>query len=133
MPPLRLLLVEDDAISRMSAEVSLRRQGHHVHTACNGQEALDALCAGEFDCVLMDIQMGGMDGLTATRHIRSGQSGVLDPNIPIVALTAYAGAEDRQRFLAAGMDDYVAKPVQPQELRAVLAKISSRREEYPRQ
>ncbi len=124
--PMRLLLVEDDDISRLSAELGLRKLGHHVRTACNGQEALEALRAERFDCVLMDIQMGGMDGLTATRNIRSGESGVLDPGIPIVALTAYAGTEDRDRFLASGMDDYVAKPVQPLELRTVLARIRAR-------
>lgn len=125
-PPMRLLLVEDDDISRMSAEVGLRNMGHHVRSASNGQGALDALRSAEFDCVLMDIQMGGMDGMTATRHIRSGKGGVLNPDIPIVALTAYAAAEDRERFLAAGMNDYAAKPVQPRELRRVLARISSR-------
>jgi two-component system, sensor histidine kinase len=127
-PLLHLLLVEDDDISRMSTEVGLSKLGHHVRSVSNGQEALDALRSETFDCVLMDIQMGGMDGMTATRHIRSGESGVLHPNIPIVALTAYAAAEDRDRFLAAGMDDYAAKPVQPQELRRLLTRAASRRD-----
>ena len=70
---MRLLLVEDDDINRMSAEVGLRKLGHHVSSATNGLEALDALRAAEFDCVLMDIQMAGMDGVY--RHPAHPQRG----------------------------------------------------------
>ncbi len=115
--PLRVLLVEDETSNRISAATMLRRHGHAVTEVENGQEALRALGREPFDVVLMDIQMPVMDGLTATRHIRGGEvpGGVKD--IPVIALTAYALEADRERFLAAGMNDFVAKPF---EIRALL-------------
>ncbi|NMC47916.1 MAG: response regulator, partial [Desulfovibrio sp.] len=114
---LRVLLVEDETSNRISAATMLRRHGHAVTEVENGQEALRALGREPFDVVLMDIQMPVMDGLTATRHIRGGEvpGGVKD--IPVIALTAYAMEADRERFLAAGMNDFVAKPF---EIRALL-------------
>ncbi|MDR3641912.1 MAG: PAS domain S-box protein [Humidesulfovibrio sp.] len=123
----RLLLVEDDEISRLSARVALEKMGHQVVTANHGEEALEALRSGRYDCVLMDVQMDVMDGLEATRRIRSGASGVLDAHVPVIAMTAYAMTGDRERFLDAGMDDYVAKPVQAEELEKALVRVLGKR------
>ncbi len=120
-----LLLVEDDEICRVSARLTLEKMGHHVVTAVNGAEALDALRTIAFDCVLMDIQMDVMDGVEATRRIRSGNSGVLDAQVPIIAMTAFAMTGDREKFLEAGMNDYIAKPVHHEELKTALARVIS--------
>jgi two-component system, sensor histidine kinase and response regulator len=121
--PLRLLLVEDEEISRMSARVTLEKMGHQVVTAKNGADALVVLRHGTFDCVLMDIQMDVMDGVEATKQIRSGHSGVLDAHVPIIAMTAYAMTCDRDQFLKEGMDDYIPKPVQREELIKTLTRV----------
>lgn len=120
---LRLLLVEDEEINRLSTRLLLEKLGHKVDTANNGQEALEALRVNRYDCVLMDVQMDVMNGLEATRLIRSGTSGVLDAQVPIVAVTAFAMAGDRERFLEAGMNGYVAKPVQVAELQKALGRV----------
>ncbi|PKN07569.1 MAG: hypothetical protein CVU73_12535 [Deltaproteobacteria bacterium HGW-Deltaproteobacteria-8] len=125
--PLRLLLVEDEEISRLSARLILEMMGHQVDTARHGGEALEALRCGSYDCVLMDVQMDVMDGVEATRQIRSGSSCALDPHTPIIAMTAYAMTGDREKFLEAGMDDYVAKPVQVQDLEKALARVRGKR------
>jgi CheY-like chemotaxis protein len=122
-PPLRILLVEDDEISRLSARLTLERMGHRVVTANDGAEALKALHDSAYDCVLMDVQMDVMDGVEATRRIRTGAPGVLNPHVPIIAMTAYAMAGDRERFLEAGMDDYVPKPVKVEELNRALGRV----------
>jgi len=119
----RLLVVEDDEVNRLSARLNLEKMGYQVATANHGREALDALSGGLYDCVLMDIQMDVMDGVEATRQIRSGNHGVLDADVPIVAMTSYAMTGDREKFLAAGMDDYVAKPVQMDDLKTVLGQL----------
>jgi CheY-like chemotaxis protein len=90
--------------------------GHRVDTANNGIQALEMLARGRYDAVLMDCQMPLMDGYEATRRVRSGLAGCPDPGVPIIALTAYALPEDRLRCLAAGMTDYVAKPLRPGDL-----------------
>jgi CheY-like chemotaxis protein len=90
----------------------------------NGEEAVEALRAIPYDLVLMDCEMPVMDGFAATAAIRSGQSAVLNPNIPVIALTAHVGQGDRDRCLAAGMNDYVSKPVQLAALAAVLERWS---------
>ncbi|WP_243358562.1 response regulator [Fundidesulfovibrio terrae] len=120
---LRLLLVEDEAVNRMSMQRLLEKRGHEVATARDGQEALEAVAAGDFDLVLMDIQMPVMNGLEATRKIRTDRSIGNKARIPIVAMTAYAMAGDRERFLAAGMDDYVSKPVRISELAEVIRRV----------
>lgn len=126
---LRILLVEDDEVSRVSARLLLERMGHDALTTSNGAEALDALRAGRFDCVLMDVQMSVMDGVEATRQIRSGKSGVLDAQTPVIAMTAYAMGGDREQFIAAGMDEYVAKPMIAEELAAAISRaVAIRRE-----
>ena len=121
---LRLLLVEDDEICRISARLTLEKMGHHVVMAENGVEALEALREDTFDCVLMDVQMDVLDGVEATRKIRSGNAGALDTQIPIIAMTAYAMTGDREKFLGAGMNDYIAKPVQVVELKKTLGRVA---------
>lgn len=117
-PVARLLLAEDNAVNRMVAVRILQDLGYQVTTVEDGVEALEKLAAEEFDLLLSDVQMPRMDGLELTRRIRSGDAG--DPGIPIVAMTAHAFAEDRQRCLDAGMDDYISKPVERKELDRVI-------------
>jgi len=119
---LRVLLVEDGEVSRLSARLQLERLGNEVMTASNGAEALAALRSGPFDCVLMDIQMDVMNGIEAAREIRSGASGVLDAQVPIIAMTAYSMQGDKDNFLAAGMNDYIAKPILFDALAAVMVR-----------
>ena len=88
----------------------------------NGKEALESLRSIPYDLVLMDCQMPEMNGYEAAKRIRDPQSGVLNPEIPIVALTAHAMKGDREKCLAAGMNDYISKPVHPECLAAVLEK-----------
>lgn len=118
--PARLLVVEDDAINRLSIVHTLRRFGHETLEVVNGRQAVDLLARERVDLVLMDIQMPVMNGLEATAIIRAGAEGVLDPDVLIVALTAYAMKGDREEFLAAGMDEYLTKPFENEELRQVL-------------
>ena len=108
---LRVLLVEDNPVNQMLVLCLLEKRGHQVVPARNGKDALAALASQQFDLVLMDVQMPEMDGFDATRLIRSGElkSG---RHIPIIAMTAHAMKGDQERCLEAGMDAYVAKPVQ---------------------
>jgi two-component system sensor histidine kinase EvgS len=112
----RVLLVEDDPSNRIPTQKLLEKAGHEVTLAENGRQALEMLAANDFDCVLMDIQMPVMNGIEATRIIRG--SDTLGPKkaIPVIALTAYAMDKDRETFLAAGMDGYVAKPATLKEI-----------------
>ncbi len=121
--PLRLLLVEDEEINRMSARLTLERMGHQVTTANNGAQALELLKHGSYDCVLMDVQMDVMDGVEATRRIRSGEAGAVNQRVPVIAMTAYAMQGDREKFLGIGMDDYLAKPVKVAELKQALLRV----------
>jgi signal transduction histidine kinase/ActR/RegA family two-component response regulator len=125
--PLRVLLAEDDRVNQLAARRALELAGHAVSTAANGQEVLHLLAADEFDCVLMDVQMPVMDGLEATQAIRRAGNLGVQARIPIIALTAHAMKGDRERFLAAGMDDYIAKPVDVAELAAALARLTALR------
>jgi PAS domain S-box-containing protein len=123
-PDLRVLLVEDNEINRRLATVLLERAGHQVTSAEDGRQALDALAQAEFDLVLMDVQMPVMDGLEATAAIRANPAWV---GLPVVAMTAHAMKGDRERLLAAGMDDYISKPVRSEALNAVLERQGRRR------
>ncbi len=116
----RILLVEDNITNRQVALGILEKLGLQTDTAENGLEALKALETIPYDLVLMDIQMPEMDGLTATRKIRSANMEIR--NLPIIAMTAHALSGDRERFLEAGMNDYLAKPISPQGLADVLSR-----------
>ncbi len=118
-----ILLVEDNPVNQTVAAGMLRTLGHRVEMAADGREALAALARSRPDAILMDCQMPVMDGLEASREIRRlEQDGGGPGRVPIIALTAAAFAEDRDRCLAAGMDDYLAKPFELAALEAVLAR-----------
>ncbi|MGE5545939.1 MAG: ATP-binding protein [Solirubrobacterales bacterium] len=123
IPPLRILLAEDNRVNQMVAVKILGRMGHHVEVANDGREAVEAVTRDDFDLVLMDMYMPELDGLSATAHIRALPGA--KSKIPIVALTANAMDEDRERCLGAGMDDYVAKPVDLPKLMSILARLSA--------
>ena len=108
---LRILLVEDDPSNQLPIQIFLGKAGHETVVAEDGRKALDILATQDFDCVLMDIQMPVMDGLQTTKAIRASASLGARRDIPIIAMTAYAMTGDREKFLAAGMNGYVAKPV----------------------
>jgi CheY-like chemotaxis protein len=120
---LKILLAEDNRVNQMLAVRLLEKRGHEVAVATNGQEALEALDKQAFDLILMDVQMPEMDGLQATVAIRKSElkSG---KHIPIIAMTAHAMAGDRERCLEAGMDDYITKPIRPEQLNDVLTRYS---------
>ena len=123
---LDVLLVEDNAINQALAKALLQRMGHSVTAVNHGKEALQALSMRAFDCVLMDCQMPVMDGFEATRQLRAGLSGALQPDIRVIAMTANAMVGDRERCLECGMDDYVAKPIKVPLLKEALEKVQRR-------
>jgi PAS domain S-box-containing protein len=114
-PRYRILLAEDNPINQKVATHILEKRGHTVVTAGDGKKALAALKDGAFDLVLMDVQMPRMSGLEATAAIRKAERRT-KTHIPIVAMTAHAMKGDRERCLAAGMDEYLSKPLRPEEL-----------------
>lgn len=118
----RVLLVEDNAVNRTLAQRLLQKRGFTVTIAIDGKEAIAAMENAEFNLVLMDIQMPEMDGFEATAEIRKREQ-LTGRRTPIVALTAHALKEDRARCLAAGMDGYVTKPIQPADLFAAIRKV----------
>ncbi|MBI4806688.1 MAG: response regulator [Desulfovibrio sp.] len=120
---LQILLVEDEAINRITMARMLEKSGYAVATASNGHEGLQLAAKHSFDIILMDIQMPEMDGIEATGRIRSGKAEGVDPAVPIIALTAYAMSGDRERFLEAGMDSYVSKPVELEVLKQVMESV----------
>jgi CheY-like chemotaxis protein len=122
---LRILLAEDNPANQKVALYFLGQRGHVVEIAADGVQALAKISQQAFDVVLMDVQMSDMDGLKATAAIRA----LPDPrkaNLPIVAITAHALKEDRQRCLAAGMDDYLSKPIDAEELVATVERLGER-------
>jgi len=127
-PKLRVLLAEDNAINRKLATRLLEKCGHSVTVANDGVEAVSAVREGEFDLVLMDVQMPNMDGLEAAAAIRALERGTAK-HIPIVAMTAHAMKGDQERCLAAGMDDYISKPIQPDHMMEVIAQATAQAEE----
>jgi CheY-like chemotaxis protein/HPt (histidine-containing phosphotransfer) domain-containing protein len=121
---LHVLVAEDNPVNQRVIVRLLEKMGHIPIIAYNGQEAVDAYESRPFDVVLMDVQMPVMDGLTATKTIRASEA--RNPGrrrLPIMALTAYAMRGDRERCLAAGMDEYLTKPVKPEELSAALSRL----------
>jgi PAS domain S-box-containing protein len=121
--PLKVLLVEDNQINRKLVKVILEKRGHSVAAANNGEEALVKMGAGQFDVVLMDVQMPVMDGIAATEAIRNLEKDT-SRNTPIVAMTAHAMKGDRERFLAAGMNGYISKPIEKEELLETVEKLA---------
>ncbi len=117
--PLRILLAEDNAVNQKLAIRLLAQMGYQADVAATGLEAIAAVEQASYDLILMDVQMPELDGLEATRRIRA--SGSEWRGVRIVAMTANALAGDREACLAAGMDDYVSKPIRPSELAAALA------------
>jgi CheY-like chemotaxis protein len=115
--PLRILVAEDNPVNVKLTLKLLERMGYGAEVAGNGFEVLDRLEHGAFDLVLMDVQMPEMDGLEATRRIRAGWP---ERPIRIVAMTANAMEGDREMCLAAGMDDYLSKPIRPEALAQAL-------------
>ncbi|MBK8166636.1 MAG: response regulator [bacterium] len=130
VPSLDVLVVEDNIVNSRFVEKLLERRGHRVSVAANGRLGVEASAERAWDLILMDVQMPEMDGLAATRAIRrreeDGQT-----HVPIVALTAHASTEDRQRCLAAGMDDYLTKPLRVPLLDAILEQLAGRKDGVP--
>jgi signal transduction histidine kinase/ActR/RegA family two-component response regulator len=127
-PTCRILVVEDNPINRKVIEAMLRRMNFQVECVVNGHDAVDVITHGKRpDLMLTDIQMPVMDGLTATEHIRRWESETRQPRLPIVALTAGAFEEDRQRCLAVGMDDFLVKPIKINDLALVIGKWTDKK------
>jgi CheY-like chemotaxis protein len=122
---MRVLLVEDNPVNQRVASHMLQRLGCIVEVADHGGQAIERLSRNRYDLVLMDCQMPEMDGLEATRLIRDTGSAVLDHAVPIVAMTANAFSEDRERCLAAGMNDFLSKPVGLEQLREMVTRWAS--------
>ena len=118
----RILLAEDNLTNQEVARGILKKLGLHADVVANGEEALAALETLPYDLVLMDVNMPVMDGLEATRRIRGPGSNVLNPQIPVIAITANAMKGDKEICLTVGMNDYIAKPVSPPVLAAALVK-----------
>ena len=116
----RILVVEDNATNQQVALAMLRKLGHWADAVENGVEALEALRRTDYDIVLMDCEMPGMDGYETARRVRCPSSGIRNPGIPIIALTAHALVGDREKCIAAGMNDYLAKPIEPKQLGELL-------------
>jgi PAS domain S-box-containing protein len=117
---LNILVAEDDEVSRDVIVRMLKKCGHAAVAVSNGQEAMARLNAGQFDLVFMDVQMPELDGVEATRLIRESATLGNKRDIPVVAMTAYAMLGDREKFLAAGMNDYLSKPLNMTDLKATL-------------
>ena len=115
-----VLVVEDNKVNQMIAKRMLEKLGFATEIAEDGVQATAALAKKDFSLVMMDVQMPVMDGIEATKLIRSGSAPVRNPNVPIIAMTAHSMAGDRERLLETGMTDYISKPIMKQELVDVL-------------
>jgi signal transduction histidine kinase/CheY-like chemotaxis protein len=127
----KVLVVDDNEINQFVATEELERLGYQVEIAANGLEAVDKIKRGGFSAVLMDCQMPGMDGYTATREIRKWERETGARHTPIVALTAHALVDERARVFAAGMDDYLSKPFRAASLEKILAQCVKDEERAP--
>jgi CheY-like chemotaxis protein len=123
---LRILVAEDNAVNQLVMTRLLEKRGHRVTLAATGREALEALAKDRYDLVFMDIQMPEMGGIEATEAIRASEKSH-DTHLLVIALTADAMKGDRERYLAAGMDDYLAKPIGSHELDEVLSRYEHSR------
>ncbi len=119
---MRVLVAEDNLVNQAVAAGILQQAGHTITFAQNGLEAVHFATTERFDVILMDVQMPAMDGLTATGRIREWER-TRARHIPIIAMTAHAGADDRERCLAAGMDDFVPKPISTGRLKQALDRV----------
>jgi CheY-like chemotaxis protein len=120
---LKLLLVEDDYVNLVALEKLLSKYGFTTEIAEDGKQALEKLTTSDFDLVLMDVQMPVMDGVEAVRAIRNGEAGKDKANMPVIALTAHAMAGDKEKFMSAGMDGYLPKPLDERELMLELTRV----------
>jgi two-component system, sensor histidine kinase len=120
---IHVLMAEDNAINQLVVRTMLEPAGVALTVVENGQLALEAMSQEHYDCVLMDINMPVMDGITALQAIRQGKAG--DPGLPVIALTASAMAGDRERFLGLGFDDHLGKPVKPMDLITAIVRAVS--------
>ncbi len=126
-----ILLAEDDPSNRLLATKILQQNGYRVISADNGQEALDILLRERVECVLMDLQMPVMDGITVTGRIRNGLVAGLDPDLPVIGLTAHAMQEHREKALASGMNLFLTKPFRREELLKALVAVRGGRQANP--
>lgn len=124
---LRLLLAEDNPASQTVATLLLAKMGHAVDVASNGREALDRLASGRYDAVLMDCQMPVLDGYETTRRIRGGVEPGVNPRLPVIALTTHVRREERRKWMEAGMNASVTKPMRVQEVREALGCVTEAR------
>jgi CheY-like chemotaxis protein len=124
---IRILLAEDNMVNQKLAIRILEKLGYSIDTVADGKEAIQALSKTSYDLVLMDVQMPKLDGIEATRIIRDAQSKVFNPQLPIIALTAHAMKGDKEKCLEAGMNEYISKPINPQELFGVIERQLVRR------
>ena len=122
---LRILLVEDNPANQKFAAYLLRDRGHVVEIAGDGRQALEMTRGNRYDAILMDVQLPGMDGLATTAAIRAGSP--KESRVPIIAMTAHAMSSDRERCLAAGMDGYLAKPIDAGEMFAAIESLGAAR------
>jgi PAS domain S-box-containing protein len=127
LPQLKILVAEDDDVNQTMLVKLLEKKGCSVIAVADGEKALHVLGTDRFDMVFMDIQMPLMDGVRATQEIRAGKAGEAHRDIPIIALTAFAMTGDREHFLHAGMNDYLAKPVEGPDIMRILRKYAATR------
>jgi CheY-like chemotaxis protein/PAS domain-containing protein len=129
--PLKILLVEDQPVTQKLMRLVLEKWGHHVHLASDGRAGLECFLQSAFDLVLMDLQLPVMDGLSVTMAIREFESQAGLARTPVIALTAQTEPGDREICFAAGMDDYLAKPVKAPVLREILQSYGVQRVQHP--
>jgi PAS domain S-box-containing protein len=127
-PGIRILLAEDEEINLLGTTRLLEKSGFAVHVARNGREVLESMNRAAYDLILMDVQMPVLDGVETTKAIRDGGVGQDQARIPIIAMTAYAMVGDKEKFLSAGMNDYLAKPVKNEELKQVIGRVLSNKQ-----
>ena len=125
-PKLKILLAEDNIINqKIASNLLINKWGHEVYIANDGIEAINALKNDIFDIVLMDVQMPNMDGINATERIRNSRADDnINNKIPIIAMTAHAMKGDKERFLAAGMNDYISKPINIDDFSTIIEKYA---------